>query len=1047
MTTVRERLAALLVFFGVSVLLAPLTHAAGHGTMKSYQKRGITEGNLMAPLWYDEYSDTVSIETESSNENRQFLTDDQPPDPPSLISPSDHLKTNDVTPVFTWSEPADPGGSGIKNYRIYIDDDSTFTAPRVKEYTTSNTYYAPTLYEGYFYWRVYAKDNGGNQSEWSEVWELEIDTTPPTSGCSSPDYDNDGTIDLTWTADDSVGSGVFCTKLYFKYDIDGMWIYSTGDSAVGTTGSFIFTPPSGDGPYYFQTVATDSANNTEPITPDAGDDSTMYDTTAPETPSLISPVDGAHMNDMNVTLTWSTSSEPEPGSGIKNYRILMDDEPDFSTPYVKSAYTSSTSYTPTLGEGHYYWKALARDNATNNSDWSSVWEFIIDTTPPAITCPIDTTIECGDSIHPTCTGSASATDNYDENPTITYSDENSTVAVSRTWTATDAGGNSTQCQQTITIEDTTPPNVTPPAAVTVNTDQGACTASAVDLGIPAVSDRCDTNLTVTNDAPALFALGKTTVTWTVTDPPGNGVTCTQDVTVDDDEVPTFQIDGPEHLCWNGPPHIPYLGFHDNCGLDEGWYALDSGLWTSLFSNRSGASWEQKSWSLAESLFLSLSDGSHSLHFKAEDDCGNVAGGSGNWILQFYKDTVPPGAPKYLAGVSHTPGVWSDENEVCITWVDASDGPDACGLLGYSILWDTDSTSIPEPDTTADFVPAGIEYTCHTLNEGCHFFHIRSVDIVGNWQTEPEVVHFGPFCIDVTKPTCAIADYTEDPIEVCGNIRICFTGQDTYTPDDSLRFSCMLVGVDQKPSECLPTQCVSYNKLPEGIRTFWVWACDLAGNRSPSAECAFEVSSDYCVKGDVIADCDINVQDAIRCIQIILDQFPEPTAGEQCRADYNGDGSVSIPDALSIVNVILGINPQYPLKGCPSIVSPAVLSYCNSLESLLSTEEYTHFMALVRRAHTPSEYSLSQNYPTPFNSCTDIRYQIPDSRSPIHTTLKIYNIIGQEVLTLVDEEKEPGFFTATWDGRNVKGNEVPGGVYFYQMKAGNFSATKRMVMIK
>lgn len=93
------------------------------------------------------------------------------------------------------------------------------------------------------------------------------------------------------------------------------------------------------------------------------------------------------------------------------------------------------------------------------------------------------------------------------------------------------------------------------------------------------------------------------------------------------------------------------------------------------------------------------------------------------------------------------------------------------------------------------------------------------------------------------------------------------------------------------------------------------------------------------------------------------------------------------------------------------------------------------------------YELAQNYPNPFNPVTEIRYQIADSRSPIHTTLKIYNILGQYVRTLADEIQKPGYYTATWDGTNYHGNNVPSGIYFYQMTAGRFVQTKKMIILK
>ena len=96
---------------------------------------------------------------------------------------------------------------------------------------------------------------------------------------------------------------------------------------------------------------------------------------------------------------------------------------------------------------------------------------------------------------------------------------------------------------------------------------------------------------------------------------------------------------------------------------------------------------------------------------------------------------------------------------------------------------------------------------------------------------------------------------------------------------------------------------------------------------------------------------------------------------------------------------------------------------------------------------PSTFRLSQNYPNPFNPSTDIRYQIADNGYPIHTTLKIYNILGQEMRTLVDVPQEVGYYTVTWDGVDNIGREVGSGIYLYRLEAGDFTATKRMVLIK
>jgi len=102
---------------------------------------------------------------------------------------------------------------------------------------------------------------------------------------------------------------------------------------------------------------------------------------------------------------------------------------------------------------------------------------------------------------------------------------------------------------------------------------------------------------------------------------------------------------------------------------------------------------------------------------------------------------------------------------------------------------------------------------------------------------------------------------------------------------------------------------------------------------------------------------------------------------------------------------------------------------------------------------PQTWSLEQNYPNPFNPTTTIRYTLPGTgerglvSGPVRTTLKIYNILGQEVATLVDEAKDPGYYEVKWDGRDEKGDDVSCGIYFYRLMTGTFEATRRMVLMK
>ena len=97
-----------------------------------------------------------------------------------------------------------------------------------------------------------------------------------------------------------------------------------------------------------------------------------------------------------------------------------------------------------------------------------------------------------------------------------------------------------------------------------------------------------------------------------------------------------------------------------------------------------------------------------------------------------------------------------------------------------------------------------------------------------------------------------------------------------------------------------------------------------------------------------------------------------------------------------------------------------------------------------RPTVPVSFELGQNYPNPFNPTTTIQYALPE---PVKVTLRVYNILGQVVRTLVDEHKEAGYYQADWDGKDQVGRSLSSGVYIYKIQAGDFVETKKMQLIK
>ena len=97
-----------------------------------------------------------------------------------------------------------------------------------------------------------------------------------------------------------------------------------------------------------------------------------------------------------------------------------------------------------------------------------------------------------------------------------------------------------------------------------------------------------------------------------------------------------------------------------------------------------------------------------------------------------------------------------------------------------------------------------------------------------------------------------------------------------------------------------------------------------------------------------------------------------------------------------------------------------------------------------RNATPLSFHLHQNFPNPFNPETRIRFDLPEASE---VELRIYNTLGQLVRTLVDRPYTAGSYAVTFDSRGEDGRLLPSGIYFYRIKAANFQAEKKLLLLK
>jgi len=93
---------------------------------------------------------------------------------------------------------------------------------------------------------------------------------------------------------------------------------------------------------------------------------------------------------------------------------------------------------------------------------------------------------------------------------------------------------------------------------------------------------------------------------------------------------------------------------------------------------------------------------------------------------------------------------------------------------------------------------------------------------------------------------------------------------------------------------------------------------------------------------------------------------------------------------------------------------------------------------------PMEFALLQNYPNPFNPVTTLRYDIPENS---HVTITIYDMLGRQVKTLINQTQDAGYRSVIWDATNDYGKPVSAGIYLYQIQAGEYISTKKMVLLK
>lgn len=93
---------------------------------------------------------------------------------------------------------------------------------------------------------------------------------------------------------------------------------------------------------------------------------------------------------------------------------------------------------------------------------------------------------------------------------------------------------------------------------------------------------------------------------------------------------------------------------------------------------------------------------------------------------------------------------------------------------------------------------------------------------------------------------------------------------------------------------------------------------------------------------------------------------------------------------------------------------------------------------------PDSFALSQNYPNPFGPSTEISFDLPVAA---HTTLTVLDLKGKAIAYLTNKHLDAGAYIATWNGKNRRGEDIPSGIYTYTLQAGDFSSSRKMMLLR
>jgi hypothetical protein len=532
--------------------------------------------------------------------------------------------------------------------------------------------------------------------------------------------------------------------------------------------------------------------------------------------------------------------------------------------------------------------------------------------------------------------------------------------------------------------------------------------------------------------------------------------------------------------------------YDNCDLDAVYYQVDGcgGTWNPIATGISGQSYNNTTWAFPD--FGSVSEGQHCIYFRVTDDATrenfDKCDADSAWC--FVKDTENPEPPENLTTL---PG----HNKVLMSW-DASPSGDVVryqiqriGWTGYP-LYGPPSPSYPYDPTVGATVynALGLDHTdtqgLENATRDIYYYSIFAFDAAGNYSAS------------VVPPTPGTGTRDRATSYWLGDIagglpptHGAFDGLVYFADLDFFTLTYYLSTGDpgfDPHSDIGPTVAGSAGEGPDkargipepdgaiDINDLWVFATN------------FNTVDDSKLRKPILVGQPVPNNTGLRIVQrhdghdlrveLYLDNaannvklFEAEISFDMSMLSYNGadqlisasSGNVPVffhaterKDKVYITAGALGSNVTFEGSGLIADVrflliseKPAHVSLTGvTLRDADNNEIVPDIIPTDDLEGSDDEssltYDLKQNVPNPFNPTTTISYSVPTGT---HVSVKIYNVMGQLVKTLVDDYRSAGRHEITWHGRNEAGEDAASGVYFYRFQTSEYSKTVKMTLVK